>query len=219
MSLEIYWISGSPYSWRALLALELKKLSYTSRLLTASKGEHKSPDYLKLNPRGKVPTLKDGDTVVCESLAILQYLDRKHPEPPLFGRNAQEAAKIMQSVSETASYFEPGMLQIAGALFFGGLDKNLEQVQTALKTIAQEFQTVNARLGDSPWLVNGQCSAADIALFPMVQILQRALSKPEAAGLKSDLLPLHERFPAIARWMSAVETLPGYERTYPPHWR
>jgi glutathione S-transferase len=60
-ALEVYWVSGSPYAWRVLLTLEVKQLSYTSRLLEASKGDLKKPEYLKLNPRGQVPTLKDGD--------------------------------------------------------------------------------------------------------------------------------------------------------------
>jgi len=60
-----------------LLALEVKQLKYISRLLEASKGEVKASEYLKLNPRGMVPTIKDGDIVVRESLAIMDYLDRK----------------------------------------------------------------------------------------------------------------------------------------------
>jgi glutathione S-transferase/maleylpyruvate isomerase len=51
--LEIFWFSGSPFSWRVLLTLEVKGLGYTSRLLEASKDEHKAPHYLRLNPRGK----------------------------------------------------------------------------------------------------------------------------------------------------------------------
>ena len=60
MALELYWGSGSPFSWRVMLTLKLKRLPYESKLLEASKEEHKSPGYLKLNPRGKVPTFKDG---------------------------------------------------------------------------------------------------------------------------------------------------------------
>ena len=60
-----------------MLALEVKQLKYISRLLEASKGEVKASEYLKLNPRGTVPTIKDGDIVVRESLAIMAYLDRK----------------------------------------------------------------------------------------------------------------------------------------------
>ncbi|MGQ0657219.1 MAG: glutathione S-transferase family protein [Chromatiales bacterium] len=81
MTLEVYWGSGSPFAWRALLALEVKRLQYVSHQLQFSRQEHKSPEFLRLNPRGKVPVLKDGDFVVYESLAIMKYLDDKYAEP------------------------------------------------------------------------------------------------------------------------------------------
>ena len=86
MAIDVYWGSGSPFAWRVLLALEHKRLPYVSHVLQFSKQEHKSPQMLALNPRGKVPVLKDGDYVCFESLAILYYLDLKYPEPPIFGR-------------------------------------------------------------------------------------------------------------------------------------
>ena len=93
MALEIWWGSGSPYSWRALLALEYKQLPYMSHLVQFAKQEHKAPALLKMNPRGRVPVLKDGDYVCFESLAILHYLDRKYPQPPLFGRTPRKPAR------------------------------------------------------------------------------------------------------------------------------
>ncbi len=85
MALTLYWGSGSPFSWRVLLALEHKGLQYESQLLHFDKQEHQSPQMLKMNPRGRVPVLKDGDYVVFESVAILYYLDLKYPQPPIFG--------------------------------------------------------------------------------------------------------------------------------------
>ena len=96
MAIELYWGSGSPFAWRVMLTLEVKGLTYDSKLLEFSKGEHKTPAYLRLNPRGKVPTLKDGEFVVYESIAIMAYLDRKYPDPPLFGKTAEEAGLIWQ---------------------------------------------------------------------------------------------------------------------------
>ena len=87
MALEVYWASGSPFSWRVLLTLEVKQLPYQSKLLTFSKREHKSPEYLALNPRGKVPTLKDGDFVLYESLAIMAYLDSAVPRATNLRKN------------------------------------------------------------------------------------------------------------------------------------
>ena len=102
MALELWWGSGSPYSWRALLALEYKKLPYVSHLVQFAKQEHKSPQMLQMNPRGRVPVLKDGDYVCYESLAILQYLDRKYPDRPLLGTTPEEAGAIMRVISGLA---------------------------------------------------------------------------------------------------------------------
>jgi len=104
MAIELYWGSGSPFAWRVMLTLEVKGLAYESKLLEFSKGEHKTPGYLRLNPRGKVPTLKDGDFVLYESLAIMSYLDRKYPDPPLFGKTAEETGLIWRALAECESY-------------------------------------------------------------------------------------------------------------------
>ena len=62
-------------------------------------------------------------------------------------------------------------------------------------------------------------SAADIVIFPSLQLLLRALARPEARDLSSRFLPLDVNYPALSRWIARVEALPGYEKTYPPHWR
>jgi len=50
-------------------------------------------------------------------------------------------------------------------------------------------------------------------------LLRRALEKREAGELRSRFLPMETTYPALARWIGRVENLPGYDRTYPPHWR
>ena len=219
MALELYWGSGSPFAWRALLTLEVKRLQYESKLLEFSKEDHKSPGYLKLNPRGKVPTLKDGDFVLYESLAIMAYLDRTYPEPPIFGRTPQETGLIWRAISETESYLVPAGNKLIVPIFFGkGLEKT-DEIQAAAATIREELRRVDTALSHSDWLVGSQISAADIALFPLIQLLLRSASKDAAKPLKLDLLPLHQTYPAIAAWVKRVEAIPGYEKTYPPHWK
>ena len=93
MALEVFWGSGSGPAWRVLLALAVKKVPYESHLLSFSKGEHRSDAMMAISPRGKVPAIRDGAFTLSESLAIVTYLDRKYPSPPLFG--------------ETCSWFAP----------------------------------------------------------------------------------------------------------------
>src|SRR5262245_37266691 len=113
MTLEFFWGSGSCNSWRVHLALVIKKVPYESRLLQLSKGEHKTPDYLAINPRGKVPAIRDGAFTLYESMAILQYLERKHPEPPLLGRTPEEAGLVTRQMLELVFYFEPILDRVA----------------------------------------------------------------------------------------------------------
>ena len=91
---ELYFISGSPPCWSVMLALGVKDLDYTPRRLSNSAGDQKSPEYLSINPRGHVPVLLDGDTVVTETLAVLSYLDAAYPTLSLFGETPEETARI-----------------------------------------------------------------------------------------------------------------------------
>ena len=219
MAIELYWGSGSPFAWRVMLTLELKRLPYESKLLEFSKEEHKTPAYLKLNPRGKVPTLKDGDFVLYESIAIMAYLDRKYPRPPIFGTTAEQTGLIWRSVLECESYLLSAGDKIVRPLFFGkGLD-NVNEIQTAAEVIRRELKIIDERLAQSNWLVDAEISAADIAIFPAVQLLLRAAGKEAARPLDLGLIPLSKTFPNIARWVNRIEELPNYQRTYPPHWR
>lgn len=219
MALEVYWGSGSPYAWRALLALEFKQLTYVSHILDFSKQEHKSPQMLKMNPRARTPVVKDDDYVAFESLAILFYLDRKYPSPPLFGASAEEAGTIMRVISEFQAYIEAHLMKIVEAILFQGMEGRMEEVARALLVVEREAKAIDARLAKSEWLVGSACSAADIMVFPPIKLLLRALGRPQAQDIRTRLLPLDSNYPGIDAWLRRMETLPGYDRTYPPHWR
>ncbi len=219
MTIEVYWGSGSPFAWRVLLALEYKRLPYVGHLLQFSKQEHKSPHMLALNPRGRVPVLKDGDYVCFESLAILYYLERKYPQPPILGRTPEEAGTIMRVICEYQAYIEPNVTKIARAIFFEKADLGADEITAAMHAVASEARTIEARLSKSDWIVGDSYSAVDMVIFPGIQLLKRALEKPQAAALSSRFMPVEVNYPALGRWLARVAAQPGYERTYPPHWR
>jgi glutathione S-transferase len=219
MALEVYWGSGSPPAWRVLLTLEVKKLAYESKLLEFSKGQHKSPDYLKMNPRGRVPTLKDGDFVLYESLAIMSYLDRKYPDVPIFGSTPEEAGLIWRHISEGESYLRDPISRMTAPLLLGQASEKTQEIRTAADTVHGELAGLEVTVAKTPWIAGSAVSAADIAIFPYIQLLLRAAAKDAAKPLSLGFLPLNERYPRLASWVKRVEALPGYERTYPPHWK
>jgi glutathione S-transferase len=219
MPVEIFWGSGSPFAWRVLLALEHKGVPYESRLLQFSTQEHKRPELLALNPRGRVPTLRDGDVVVYESVAILAYLERRFPARPLFGADAPEAGAIWQAVCEVLSYLDDPADRVITALYYGEAALRVDEVRAALVQVEAELRGWERRLEARPWIAGASLSAADLALYPFVKSLARAASKPGTELFAWPFLPYEERLPRLAAWMKSIEALPGYERTYPPHWR
>lgn len=219
MAIDVYWGSGSPFSWRVLLALEYKRVAYTSHLLQFSKQEHKSPQILALNFRGRVPILKDGDYVVFESLAILYYLDLKYPDPPIFGRTPEEAGVIMRVICEYQAYTEEQLTKLVQTFFSPQPRTSADELAGAMHVVAREARSIEARLAKSDWVVGESFSAADIVIYPALQLLLRALAKPAARELSARFLPLAVNYPALERWIARVEALPGYDRTFPPHWR
>ena len=219
MAIEVFWGSGSPFAWRVLLALEAKRLSYESHLLEFSRREHQTPAYLALNPRGKVPTLRDGGYLIYESIAILAYLDRKYPETPLFGATAEEAGAVWQAICETVSYLEQTTDGFILPIYRNQAAEKADQLRALLPPIHVELARLEDRLRHRAWLATPALSAADLAAYPFVKSLLRAAGKPAAAAFEHDLLPLSKKYPALDAWLGRVEALPGYERTYPPHWR
>src|SRR5580704_16761236 len=146
MALTLYWGSGSPFSWRVLLALEHKGLEYESQLLHFDKQEHQSPQMLKMNPRGRVPVLKDGDYVVFESVAILYCLDLKYPQPPIFGLSPEEAGVIMRVICEFQAYAEPSVQKNVASVFADRGAADIDNRTAAMHMVGPESRTIQGRL-------------------------------------------------------------------------
>lgn len=220
MTYELYWVSGSPNSWRAMLALELKGVPYESRRLDPSKGELKSPEYMKLNPRGKVPILKDGDFVVSESHAILAYLERKHPTPALFGTTHEETGRVWQRVFEAMNYATDDVLDgVVRPIIFGRAEEQGDEIKRSAEKAHDALQWVEGVLAQSPYLASDKISAADVAYLPIVQVLARVGKTDAAAQLGLGFDDLAQSYPNTLEWLRRIEALPEYDRAYPPHWR
>ena len=78
---EIYWISGSPFAWRVLLTAEVKGIPYEGKLLEASKGELKTPEFLAINPLGRVPTIRDGNFTSGVRSQAFKFKSKKFEKP------------------------------------------------------------------------------------------------------------------------------------------
>ena len=92
--MRLHWSIG-PNSYRVRIFLAEKGIEVPRTYIDFEKGEHRSPEFLKLNSLGQVPVLKlDDGTVITESVAICRYFEEVHPSPPLFGEGAVERAQV-----------------------------------------------------------------------------------------------------------------------------
>ncbi|MCZ6804767.1 MAG: maleylacetoacetate isomerase [Proteobacteria bacterium] len=107
MILYTYFRSSAAY--RVRIALNLKGLSYQSRSIHLLKdgGEQNRADYLSINPQGLVPTLIDGEHALTQSMAIIEYLDERYPDPPLLPGSAEERCKLRALANIVACYIHP----------------------------------------------------------------------------------------------------------------
>jgi maleylpyruvate isomerase len=92
MKLHGYFRSSA--SWRVRIALNLKGLGAEHLPHHLRKGEQRDPAYLAINPQGLVPTLQEGGAVITQSLAIIEWLDELHPEPPLLPKDPLRRAHV-----------------------------------------------------------------------------------------------------------------------------
>lgn len=219
MTIEVFWGSGSPFAWSVMLAMEVKGVAYEGHLLSFSEGDLKTPEFLAMNPRGKVPVLRDGDFTLSESNAMLAWLERKHPAPALFGSTAEEIGIIWRAVLEHAAYFQHHTHGISGAVFYKKMDEKREEVRESAKAVGEELDRYEADLAASDWLVGSAMSAADLVAYPHFELFFRLMArddvKPEKLGFDSGW----DSYPALSAWRARIKAIPGYDNTYPPHWR
>jgi len=91
---KLYTYFRSSAAFRVRIALNLKGLAYEPAFVHLPRGEHHKPDYIAMNPQGLVPALLVGERALAQSLAIIEYLEETHPQPPLLPRDALERARV-----------------------------------------------------------------------------------------------------------------------------
>jgi len=212
MPLTFYYASGSPYAWRVWLALEHKQLAYDLKTLSFGAGDLRTPEFLAINPRHRVPALVDDGFSLYESAAIVEYLDEKYAGPKLFPGDVQQRAIVRRLVREAEEYFADAMDELLHEILFKPQEKwSAERIQRGRQRLADELAVWEGLVRDE--FVAGPLSAADYTLYPMVALTLRCDKK------KPDLAVRSLIGPRLRAWMERVEALPYLPRTWPPHWK
>lgn len=218
MTLEFWTVSGAPSPWRVALGMAFKGLDYKIHLLSAGKKEHKSDPYLAINPRGTVPTLKDDQVSLGQSVAILAWLDRAYPAMPLFGETPKEAAQIWQRTMEIFDYLPKATSGVLSPIFFDGADTATDDLVSASETLRSELDQLTGYLARAPFVSGANPGAADAVAFPHVRLIQRAMETKPQLMQQLKLPDLRAVSPEVEAWVRRVEDLPNVAETFPPHW-
>jgi len=212
MSLTFYYGSGSPFAWKVWLALEHKAVPYELRLLSFDRGDTKSPEFLTVNPRGKVPTIVDEGFALWESAAIVEYLEERYAQNPLLPKDAHGRAKARRLAGEADSYLGPCIGKLAELALFSETPAQPAEIEKAKGEILTELALWERQM-TGPYFL-GALSLADFSVFPHLRLLRRIEDRKPGQGIPNDRLPAK-----LAAWVKQIESLPYYEKTIPPHWK
>lgn len=215
MAVDFYHGHGSPFSWRVWLALEAKAIPYNLKVLSFQDQDTRKPEFKAINPRGQVPTIVDDGYALWESLAIVEYLDERFASgAKLYPGDAASRGRVRRLVAEAEAYlYREGISPIVDELFWSG-DKgpNAEIVAKARQKLEEELQYFAKEL-KGKYLAGDSLTAADCVVVPLLQYCKRiTFRKPET---KLDELVA----PALRDYSKRIESLPYFDKTYPPHWR
>ena len=166
MAIKLYDYGPSPNCQRVEIALHEKGLTYEIVPVDIRKKEQKKPEFLKLNPYGKVPVIIDGQTVLFESCIINEYLDEKYPTPPLMPTDSYKRARIRVLIDYGLNYIQPQYWVIRGELF---MKKEGEPDRTVVEETTQQLrellQYLENEIGGKDYFME-DFTLLDIALVP-----------------------------------------------------
>ena len=169
MTTTIYGLSGSR-AIRSLWAIEETGIEYT-HVPTHFFNDSKTPEYLAINPNGRIPALVDGDTMLFESMAINLYLTGRYA-PQLHPGNDLDLAKTMQWSVWAISEIEPLQMQIVVQKFFSGGNPEQSIIDNAGKQLDRPLLVLDTHLATTSYLLGDEFSVADLNLAGVMLLLQ-----------------------------------------------
>ena len=201
-----YMNALSPNVRRVRLTAAALGLELDETRIDFNKGEHKSAAYLALNPNGAVPTLVDGDFVLTESRAIMQYLASKKPESGLLPRDERARAEVTRWQFWDAAHFSPQL----GTLVFEKIIKPMmslgepdpRKVEEAVAGFRRFGAVLDERLDGKPYVVGESLTLADLTIASSLMYAKQTDA------------PLGE-LPNVQSWFSRISSTDAWKKTQP----
>lgn len=200
MILYDYFRSSAAY--RVRIALNLKGVAYARRDIMLLENQQRSPEHLARNPQGFVPALEADGKVITQSLAIIEWLDARHPEPRLIPPDPDARAAAMARALVVAADTHPlNNLRVMRRLKEMGVDEDGRNAWTR-HWIAEGFAALEAMAGEGPFLGGDAPGIADLCLVPQMYNARRFAT------------PLDD-FPRLVAIDAAATALPAFAAAHP----
>jgi glutathione S-transferase len=176
-------------------------------VVNAQASEHRTPEYMRLNPNALFPTLKDDDFILWESNAITQYIASKKPGNSLWPEDGRLRADITRWQSWELAHWGPASRPYIWENYFKALTgagaPDPDELQRAEPQFRRFAGLLDAHLVQRDWLVGNTLTLADITVASL--LMYRSEAKFPLAG-----------FANLDRWFAAIERLPAWQETSPP---
>lgn len=198
--LKFYYSRLSINARRVWVTLLEKQLEFEPILLKLN-GDQFQPDFLKLNPFHHIPVLVDGDLNIFESLAILDYLEAKYPEPSFMPTSPEEIAKVRTIELVTVNELPPPSIVLMKEMLDVAVEE--EKVERAKQTMATVLQYFEDNLQpDRPYFIGEQLTYADIVAGTAVAAIP---------NLGISLEPYSQ----VTKWVENLNQRSSWQQTVP----
>ena len=205
MTIELYVFPPSPRAFKVMAAANHLGLDWTPRMIDLRKGEQKAPQYAALNPNMRMPTLKDGDYVLWESSAILQYLASKRPESGLYPSDQRARLDVTRWQFWELAHWDPACAvfafeHVAKRLLLGGGEPDQAALAKGAELFHRAAKVLDGQLAGKKFITGDTLTLADFSLGA-------ALNLAEIAHF-----PI-EPYAEIRRWHAGLRALPAWQKT------
>jgi glutathione S-transferase len=197
--MKLYDRHTSPNCQRTRVVLYEKNLPYETIPVDLAKKEQKRPEFLKMNPYGKVPVLVDGKTIIYESCIINEYLEEKYPEPSLLPKEPGLRAKIRILIDYGVNRTYPAYERLRNEMLKAEGERNREIISQASQELKGLLQRFEDEIGDKPYLA-GDLSLLDAAVIPR-------FLRIEAWGPLAD-----PALPRLIAWLKRMKDRPSIQK-------
>jgi len=174
--MKLHEFAGAPNPKKVRVYLAEKGIDVPSVPVDIVTGENRRPDFLKKNPMGGLPVLElDDGTYLPESLAIIEYFEELHPNPPMIGTTPLERARVraLERLCELSVLGRIAVIfQNTHPLFAGRLKQSADAAESARSALASNLAVLDAKIGANKFVAGDKPTIADCTLLAALQFAE-----------------------------------------------